>query len=159
YGARQLGADGDLQVPEPDDLSEDTGGKRLLLRGVRLAVSHGPHLVRRQARCRVAARRGARDRAWLDAGSDGAALARLLADVRGPARSRQPRDPEPRRRHCALVSTEQRAGARAAGREVEGRDDAADEVRRTRPRLPRGFVQPKSLPRAAYSSGGCRASE
>src|SRR5437867_2961211 len=47
HGARQLGSHGPLQVPEPDDLSEDARGERFLLRVEGLALSDGAHLVRR----------------------------------------------------------------------------------------------------------------
>ena len=39
HGPRQLGADGALEVPEPDGVSEDAGAERLLLRLDDLAVS------------------------------------------------------------------------------------------------------------------------
>ncbi len=88
HGPRQLGAPGRFQVPEPHGLPEDPGPERLLLRLEGLGVPDGAHLLRGQAGRRRPVRGGPGHRARLHAGPDGQALPGLLADLRGPARSR-----------------------------------------------------------------------
>ena len=114
HGPHQLGAAGDLEDAEPDRVPEDAGGQRLLLRRRRLPLSDGPHLVRRQAGRDRAVRRRAADRARHDARPHGEALARLLADVGGSARSRQSRHARSRRQHRPVLHAEQRRGPQAA---------------------------------------------
>ena len=85
HGSRQLGADGGLEVPEPDDVPEDARRERLLLRleglrRTRWATSRSSASSTR-SRCRRARRRSRR----VHARPDGEALARLLADVGGSA--------------------------------------------------------------------------
>src|SRR3989454_5751707 len=95
YGPRQLGPHGPFPVPQSHGLSEDARAQRLLLRLGGVGLSDGPHLLRGQARRRHAPGGRARHRAGLHPRSHGPALARLLAHLRGPARSGQPRDPRP----------------------------------------------------------------
>ena len=100
-----------LEVPEPDGLPEDARDQRLLLRldgvgATRWATSPSSA----SSTARRSAGRGAGDRAGLHARADGQALARLLAHLRGPARSEQPRDARPRRQHRPRLPAEQRGG-------------------------------------------------
>ena len=96
------------RTPNPTVFQKTLGRQRLLLRRSRVPVSDGAHLVRRQARCGGAVGRRAGAGARHDARPDGEALARLLADVRGPARSGQSRHARSRRQHRAVVHAEQR---------------------------------------------------
>ena len=68
----------------------------------------------------------------LHARPDGEALARLLADVRGPAGSEQPRHARPRRQHRPRLRAEQRDGAREAARDAAEVHEQAAQVRDAR---------------------------
>src|SRR3989441_1336247 len=95
----------------------------------------------------------------LDARAHGAALARLLAHLGGPARSGQPRDARPGGQHRARVPAQQRGEPPASRRRAQAPDEAADEVPRPRARVPRGPLRAQPLPRPAHSAGRCRAPE
>ena len=95
---QQRGGPGDLEGAQPDDVPEDAGGERLLLRDAGLRLPDGQHPDGRQVRRRdVQGREAARDQARADvrAGRRRHPRGRLLAVDRGPAGARQPGDPRP----------------------------------------------------------------
>src|ERR1043165_2571479 len=123
-----------------------------------MGLPDGPHLVRRQTRRRHAQGRRAGDRAGLDTRPDGEALARLLADFRRPSRRSQSRDYRSRRRDPRQLQTKQRRRSRSFESAV-AESNETDQLRRSRTRLPSGFVRAQSLSRPAAAACGGGAPE
>ena len=99
-------------MPEPDHLSEDACGINDFYFGSKdweYPMGHISFVGKLDA---ITLRAGAPAIApWIYAGTDGQAFAGLLADLRGSARSEQPRDAEPRWRDRAVLHAEQRRSA------------------------------------------------
>ena len=146
------------KLPEPDRASRRRWRVNDFYFGdAECAVPDGPHLVRRQARRRWRSRRARRAIApGLTLDLMAQALARLLADVRGPARSGQPRDARPRRRHRPRLHAEQRGGPQAADREARGPAEAAAQCPTTATTATQGSSRATSSSASASRSPASR---
>ncbi len=136
------------RCPNPTVFQKTLGVNDFYFASKEWELSDGAHLLRRKARRRGALGGRPCDRAGLHARADGEALARLLADVRGPAGSGEPRHARPRGQHrpdATSRTTTRRTSA--CGRSSKRAAETA-EVLDARPRLP-----PGPLRRGASSSG------
>ena len=102
------------KLPEPDRLPEDARASTTSTSARRSGTTRWATSPSSASSTAYARGRRARDRAGLDARPDGQALARLLADLGGPAGPREPRHPRPRRQHRPQLHAEQR-GRRTSG--------------------------------------------
>ena len=148
HGPHQLRRDRDLRDAERDEVPEDPRRQRLLLGRRRLGAPARAHPDARQERPQHPARGRAVVRARPGAGLHGPPRDRLLADHRGPAAPRQPRDGRPPGAHPPGQDVPQRGAAPAAARQAQGADGRA--------RLPPGDPEPDD-PRPADPARGRRA--
>ena len=84
-------------------------------------------------------------------GPDGETFPGLLAYIGGSAGPQQPRHARLQWRHRPQLPAQQRGRPQAAHRKAERTDAAADQVRGSRPRVPRGTVRSKPVRRSANS--------